>query len=92
MPRVMPETCLDPLTLYLGLTEKVGEPPESELPSRAMVRVKTRWLPFWAVTVTFTVLAPTFSCTVPAPLTLAVDALGVAEMVTEETELGTTTL
>ena len=90
VPRVMPETWLDPLTLYLGLTEKESEPPE--LPSRAMVRVKTRWLPFWAVTVTFTVLDPTFSCTVPAPLTLAVDALGVAVMVTEETELGTTTL
>ena len=81
VPRVMPETCLDPLTLYLGSMEN-----SSWLASRAMVRVKVRWLPFWAVTVSFTVLLPTFSDTFPAPLTLALLFLGVAVMVTEETE------
>ena len=81
MPRVMPETCLDPLTLYLGLMEN-----SSWLASRAMVRVKVRWLPFSAVTVTFTVLLPTFRGTAPAPLTLALLFLGVAVMVTEEAE------
>ena len=72
---------MDPPTSYLGLTEK---PPV--LAWRAMVRVKVRWLPFSAVTVSFTVLLPTFSDTFPAPLTLASPFLGVAVMVTEETE------